>query len=151
MDTTFIEFVRQLGPWGWLVAGLVLLGLELVAPGNVLMWFGLAALVTGGVTLITDFGWQGDFLLFGILSLIFVVVGRRFFARGTVPSEQPFLNQRAGGLVGRNFVLAEPIVGGNGRIRVDDTIWRISGPDLPSGTRVRVVRTDGAVLVVEAG
>jgi len=52
--------------------------------------------------------------------------------------------------IGRIFTLEEPIVGGNGRVRIDDSVWRISGPDLPSGARVRVASTDGAMLRVEA-
>lgn len=143
-----IDLVRQLGPWAWVIVGLALLALELFAPGNVFVWFGLAALITGGLTLLTDFSWQVDFLVFGVLSLVLVVAGRRYFARAKAPSEQPFLNQRAGGLVGRTYPLAEPIVSGHGRIRIDDTTWRITGPDLPSGTNVRVVSADGAVLAV---
>ena len=143
-----LDFIRQLGPWSWVIAGLVLLGLEIAAPGNVFVWFGIAALITGGLALFTDFGWQVDALVFGVLAVILVIAGRRYFARAEAPSEQPFLNQRADGLVGGVYTLAEPIIGGHGRIRVDDSNWRITGPDLPSGTKIRVVSADGAVLGV---
>ncbi|GJE46907.1 NfeD family protein [Methylobacterium soli] len=33
--------------WIWILAGLVLMGAELAAPGMFLVWFGLAALLTG--------------------------------------------------------------------------------------------------------
>jgi membrane protein implicated in regulation of membrane protease activity len=144
-----IEQIAAFGPWAWVVAGLVLLGLEILAPGNVLVWFGVAAILTGLFEFVTDFGWQANFLLFAALSIVLVIVGRRYFARRGSVSEQPFLNQRANALVGQRHVLAEPLVGGQGRIRIDDTTWRITGPDLPSGTRVRVARADGAVLTVE--
>jgi membrane protein implicated in regulation of membrane protease activity len=143
-----LDFIRSLGPWAWVIAGLILLGLEVLAPGNVFVWFGIAALITGGLALVTSFGWQTEFLVFVVLAVILVVAGRRYFARGTAVSEQPFLNQRAAGQIGRTFVLAEPIVGGQGRIRIDDTTWRVSGPNLPSGTKVRVVSADGAMLEV---
>ncbi len=141
--------VGQLGPWGWIIAGLVLLGVEILAPGNIFVWFGVAALITGGFVFVTDFGWQVDALLFVVLAIVLVIAGRRYFSWHRSPSEQPFLNQRAAGLIGRNSVLAEPIVGGLGRIRIDDTTWRVTGPDLPSGTRIKVVSADGAVLAVE--
>jgi hypothetical protein len=48
-------------------------------------------------------------------------------------------------------MLAAPIVDGHGQVKIDDTNWRITGPDLPSGTRVKVIGADGAVLKVEAG
>ncbi|HVZ14084.1 MAG TPA: NfeD family protein, partial [Bauldia sp.] len=144
-----VEAIAQFGAWAWVVAGLILLGLEILAPGNVLVWFGIAAILTGLFELVADLGWQVNFLLFAILSIILVIVGRRYFARRGSISEQPFLNQRANALVGQRHVLAEPLVGGQGRIRIDDTMWRITGPDLPSGTKVRVTRADGALLTVE--
>ena len=63
---------------------------------------------------------------------------------------QPFLNRRADALVGRVFTLEKPIVDGVGTVRIDDTVWRVSGPDCPAGSRVKVVRADGASLAVEA-
>jgi membrane protein implicated in regulation of membrane protease activity len=142
------EMIRQLGPWLWIIAGLILLGLELLAPGVFLVWFGIAALITGAFAFLTDFGWQVDILVFVVLAIVAVVVGRKYFS-GSGQSEQPLLNQRAVRHVGSIHVLADPIVDGQGRIRIDDTNWRIAGSDLPSGTRVRVTAADGAVLTVE--
>ena len=61
-----------------------------------------------------------------------------------------FLNRRSDALVGRVFTLDKPIMDGSGTVRVDDTIWRVSGPDCPAGSKVKVVRADGASLTVEA-
>jgi membrane protein implicated in regulation of membrane protease activity len=144
-----LETIRQLGPWSWWVVGLVLLALEIVVPGNVFVWFGIAAILTGALALFTDFGWQVELIVFVVLALVLVIVGRRAFARDAETSEQPYLNERANRLVGGTHVLAHPIVDGQGRIRIDDTNWRITGPDLPSGTRVRVTGADGSVLSVE--
>lgn len=141
------NFFIQLGTWNWLIAGLVLLGLELLAPGYFLLWFGVAALITGAFAFLTDFGWQVDVLVFVVLAVVLAIVARRYFS-AQVAGEQPLLNQRARRHVGTLHVLAEPIVGGQGRIRIDDTQWRIEGPDLPSGARVKVSDTDGAVLRV---
>lgn len=144
------EFVGQLGPWAWVVAGILLLGLELLAPGNFLLWFGIAALITAAVTFLTDLSWQVDALIFVALAVVLAVIGRRYF-NAQVPSDQPYLNQRAMRYVGTTLVLDEPIVDGRGRVRIDDTQWRVEGPDLPSGARVRIVSADGAVLKVVAG
>jgi membrane protein implicated in regulation of membrane protease activity len=144
------DFIVQLGPWAWVIAGLILLGVEIVAPGNVFVWFGVAALITGVVAWLTDFGWQADAVIFVVLAVVLAIAGRRYFARRT-PAAGPVLNQRAASLVGRQAVLAEPIVNGEGRIRIDDTTWRVNGPDLPSGTRVQIVGVDGPVLSVARG
>ena len=66
------------------------------------------------------------------------------------PTDQPHLNRRADALVGRQFVLETPIFAGAGTIRVDDTVWRVAGPDLPAGSRVTVQRADGVMLYVGA-
>jgi inner membrane protein len=142
-----VDFVRGLGAWAWIIGGVILLALEIAAPGNVFMWFGVAAVLTGVLSLFTDLGWQIDLIVFGGLSLILVIVGRRYFARRS-ESADPLLNRRAESLVGRVYVLSEPIVGGIGRVRVNDANWRINGPDLPSGTPIKVVGHDGAVLTV---
>jgi membrane protein implicated in regulation of membrane protease activity len=63
---------------------------------------------------------------------------------------QAFLNRRAEALVGRVFTLEKPIIDGSGTVRIDDTIWRVAGPDTPAGTRVRVVEAKGANLTVAA-
>ena len=63
--------------------------------------------------------------------------------------DRPFLNRRAEGFVGRIFMLDKPIVDGSGTIRLDDTIWRVTGPDVPAGSRVKVAHADGASLLVE--
>ena len=47
-------------------------------------------------------------------------------------------------------MIEEPIVNGYGRLRLGDSSWRIAGPDLAVGQRVRVVGADGALLKVEA-
>ena len=75
----------------------------------------------------------------------------RYFARKVErPTGSPFLNRRADGYVGRVFTLDKPIVDGIGTVRIDDSVWRVSGPDCPAGSRVKVARADGANLTVEA-
>ena len=143
-----LEFLDDLGPWAWWVVGLVLLGLEIVVPGNVFIWFGIAGLLVGALALVVDIGWQSGLIIFAVLSLALVVTGRRFFARASESGEEPLLNERATRLVGKVYILEEPVVGGSGTIRVGDANWLIAGPDLPSGTRVRVTGHDGSVLTV---
>jgi len=146
-----------LGGWGWIILGVVLLGLEVLAPGTFMLWFGIAAVVTGGVALGFDLagsdvlGWQAEVVLFLILSAVAVAGGRRLFrGRAVRVGDDDGLNRRAARCIGRAATLDEPIVDGAGRIRLDDTTWRVSGPDLPAGTRVRVAAADGPRLIVEA-
>jgi membrane protein implicated in regulation of membrane protease activity len=71
-------------------------------------------------------------------------------ANTAVSKSNPFLNKRADALVGRVFTLEKPIIDGSGTVRIDDTIWRVAGPDAPAGSRVKIVQADGASLTVAA-
>lgn len=144
-----VETVLALGAWSWLILAAVLLVLELIAPGVFLMWFGLAAAATGLIVFRYDISWQWQLLWFCGLSLATVLVVNRYLRKHPLESEQPLLNERARQLVGRSFELTDPIQNGRGSVHVGDTIWRVSGPELAAGTRVKVVGADGTVLKVE--
>jgi inner membrane protein len=145
-----INAIASYGPWAWIVAGVVLLALELVVPGGFLLWVGVAGIITGLASMAWVIGWPFQFLIFGALSLVLIVAWMRFFKPKETQSDKPFLNDRAGAYVGHEAVLDEPIRDGYGRLSLGDTVWRIAGPDLPAGRRVRVVSADGALLKVEA-
>jgi membrane protein implicated in regulation of membrane protease activity len=142
--------IPALGVWAWFLAGIVLMLLELVVPGVFLIWLGLAAVATGLVDLVVALSWQRELLLFAVLAIASAILGRNMMRReASRASDRPFLNRRAEALVGRVFVLAEPIVAGAGRVRVDDSVWRVVGPDQPAGATVRVKAVEGSALVVE--
>ena len=138
-----------LGYWDWFIAAAVLLLLEVMAPGTFMLWLGLSALLVGLISLVVDWSWQLQFLAFAVFSMAAIPLWRRVGARARGPTDQPFLNRRGDAFIGRVFTLEKPIVGGNGTIGIGDTVWRISGPDCPSGSRVRVAAVDGATLRVE--
>jgi len=137
--------------WYWLVLAAALAGLEMVAPGAVLIWLGAAAAVVGGTLwLFPELSWQGQLLLFAGLSIAFVLLGRRLIGRGEGEEPHPTLNRRANQYVGTIHSLATPLVNGRGRVQVGDSQWTAVGAeDLPAGTRVRVVGADGVTLKVE--
>ena len=145
------EMFSSLGTWNWLIFGFVLMALELIAPGVFLFWIGLAALLVGLVSFVLHPSWQAQLLIFAAFAAAAVPVWRRL-ARGNSAASvsNPFLNRRADALVGRVFTLERPIIDGSGTVRIDDTIWRVAGPDAPAGSRVRIVQANGADLTVAA-
>jgi membrane protein implicated in regulation of membrane protease activity len=137
----------SLGAWNWLILAAALITLEVLAPGIFLIWLGLAALVTGLLSFAITLGWQAQILAFAVFTIAAVPAWRHFATRkGNL--DAPFLNQRSEALVGREFTLEKPIVDGVGTLRIDDTVWRVGGPNLPAGMRVRIVAADGALLTV---
>lgn len=145
-----IDFIAGNGPWAWIVAGLVLLALELLAPGGFLLWMGISGIVTGLVVLFWAIGWPLQWLIFGVMSLVTIALWLRWTRSRPTPTDRPYLNRRAEQLVGQEAILEHAIEQGFGRVALGDTVWRVSGPDLPVGQRVRVVGYEGAVLKVEA-
>ncbi|WP_439498009.1 NfeD family protein [Bosea sp. (in: a-proteobacteria)] len=145
-----LGWFASLGGWGWVVIGLVLIGSELMAPGIFLIWLGLAALLTGLVVGLFDLGWQAAALVFAALAIASVIAGRLLTRRRTdEPDLAQGLNDRGRQLIGKVYRLEATMTGGEGRIRVGDSSWRITGPELLAGTEVKVVRVEGATLVVE--
>lgn len=145
------DIFRSLGPWSWVVLGVVLILAEMLVPGVFLVWLGLAGVVTGIADFALDLSWQVASLVFGILAVAFVIGGRYLSQRGQ-PREDGtgVLNHRAQQLIGKVYVLDAPIARGEGRVRVGDSSWRVRGPDTPAGASVKVVRTEGATLIVES-
>ena len=76
--------------------------------------------------------------------LITLVWSRR--TRGQ--SDEPKLNQRGAQYIGRQVCVIDGIVGGEGKVRIADTVWRARGPDCAAGDWVRVTASDGSYLIV---
>lgn len=146
-----MEWLENAVYWHWWVLGVVLIILETFSPGVFFIWMGVAAAVVGLVMLLfPDLGWEYQLLLFALVSVASVVLWRLLLDRHPIATDQPRLNRRGEQYIGRTFTLDEPIVNGLGKIRVDDSTWKIEGEDCIAGTRITVVGVDGVVLKVES-
>lgn len=145
------DYLQHLSFWDWLAFGTLLLILEVFGAGGYLLWVGVAAAGVGVITyLFPTLPWTWQFLLFGIMSVLTAVLWWRRQRHAAKPSDQPGLNQRGQEFVGRTFQLHEAIVDGRGKIKAGDSVWLVSGPDLPAGTAIKVTGQDGVLLKVEA-
>lgn len=146
-----MEFITgELTPWHWMTAGVVLCALELIGPTTLLLWPGIAALITGLITLLIPIlGWQLQVALFAVLAVGSTIAGRAFFKRNNKDNTHSRLNRRTDSYIGRTVTLVDAIVNGVGGALIDKTRWRVVGPDTPAGTQMRVTGIDGASLIVE--
>ena len=143
--------LEHLDFWHWWVLGIILIILELFLPGAFFLWMGIAAGLVGLLLVVVpSLAWQYQIIWFAILSVVSIVVWRIYLNKHPTPTDKPTLNKRGEQYVGRTFTLDEPIVNGVGKIRVDDTMWKIEGEDCAGGTRVQVTQVNGAVLRVNA-
>ena len=146
-----MEWLDNVVFWHWWILAGILLILELTSPVFFFLWLGFAAAAVGFILLlIPGLGLEIQLVLFGVLSVVAVVAWRRYREVHPPKSDQPLLNQRGQQYTGRVFTLDEAIVNGVGKVEVDDSTWRVKGPDLPAGQRVRVTGVDGVVFVVES-
>jgi membrane protein implicated in regulation of membrane protease activity len=110
-------------------------GVPLACAGLVMSVKGLANgwwLLAGGVALLV-----GDVLLTFL------------WARpATSRTDQPTLNRRDAQYLGRTVLVVEAISGGEGKVRVADSVWPVRGPDCAEGAWVKVVGAEGTCLVV---
>jgi inner membrane protein len=112
------------------------------------MWFGMAAAVTSLLAFAFEIGWQWQLVWFCVLSLAAVLVALKYLRNNPLQSDRPLLNERAVQHIGQCYDLVDPIVNGRGSVKIGDSIWRVAGPELPTGTRVRVLGADGTLLKV---
>ncbi|MDG2242310.1 MAG: NfeD family protein [Rhodospirillaceae bacterium] len=143
-------FLVNFDHWNWWILALLMFVIELIMPGVIFLWLAISATLTGAlVWIMPELGWPVSFVIFAVLSVISIVVGRKVWRPGHVESEDPTLNLRAEQYVGQVFTLDTAIENGRGRLNVGDSSWLASGPDLPAGTKVKVSGADGSILQVE--
>lgn len=141
--------VEQLDYWHWWILAAVLIIFEVFAPGAFFLWLGIAAAAVGGLAYLSpSLAWEYQVLLFSVLSVVSIVIWRKFFRARPGDTDQPALNRRGEQYIGRTFTLKDPIVDGIGKIRVDDSSWKIRGDNCSVGTQVEVTGVDGTILEV---
>lgn len=148
-----IEFFAGFGFWNWVFLGLALCALESVISGVHFLWFGISAVATGLLVMLTQalgmpLSWPLQMILFAALAVA-SVLGVRRYAPPHSRSDLPDLNVRGAQLIGRTAIVESAIAGGRGRVRVGDTVWAAQGPDLPTGSEARITGADNTVLIVE--
>ena len=147
MDTAWLGEITY---WHWWILGIVFVILEVFSPAAFFLWLGIAAGLAGLLLLaLPELAVAWQLLAFAGFSVASVVIGRGYLQRHPIKTDRPTLNRRGEQYIGRVFTLQGAMINGNGKIRVDDTSWKVRGPDCPEGSQVKVIGVDGVVLLVE--
>ena len=145
-----MDWVNDLAPhWHWLAIGLVLAAAEMAIPGVFLIWMAGAALIVGLLTWLLPIGVPVQIVLFALLAIVAVFLGKRYLRDHPIAEVDPRMNRRGARAVGETVTVTQAIDGGSGRVRLGDSEWMARGPDAAPGTRMRVAGADGSVLLVE--
>lgn len=145
-----MEWINNIIYWHWLILAVALIILEILMPGAYFLWMGISSAVVGGAMFVfPQMPILVQVLIFAILSVITVMMYRSYLKENPVVTDEPALNRRAEQYIGQSFTLREPIVNGEGKIKVDDSTWKITGDDIDAGETVRVIAVEGSILIVE--
>ena len=145
-----MEWLNSLEPhWFWLLAGLLLGAAEIIIPGFFLIWFAIAAVITGLLAFVLPDAVALQIGVFAVVAVAMVYFGRRWFAANPIVSSDPLLNDRSARLVGEIVTVVDAIEHGSGRVKVGDSVWSAKGADALAGARVRITGANGSVLMVE--
>lgn len=139
--------------WLWLYLGAALMILELVSPGFVVFFFGLAAATTGVLRMFIGDGfsttWQiFSFALFSVVYLVFLRrLVKKVFLGNTETSQSNFENDFPGKIAVVTERINPPLAG---RVILGDSEWTATAENaIEKGVNVRIVSRDNLTLKVE--
>lgn len=139
----------------WVVVGLILSLLELVAPGVYLIWFGFAAFAMSILVYFMPLILSTQLIWFAIFSAVFALIGlyiySYIFKRTKTPKEYSLLNNSAAQYVGQTVTLVEDVVDNRTKVQIGDTFWlATTDKPLKKGDAAKVTGVkDNLILVLE--
>lgn len=140
--------------WHWWVLAGVFFVLEVLSMSFFFLWLGASAALVGILLIIMpELSWQVQFIIWAGIAVADIFAWRIYKSKNPseIKTDEPHLNRRGDQYVGRTFTLDEPIENGFGKVKVDDSIWKVEcETDLDAGQKVKVTAVDGTVLQVEA-
>jgi hypothetical protein len=146
-----MEWINEIIYWHWLILAVALIILEILMPGAYFLWMGVSAIFVGALMYVfPEMVFLVQILIFAVLSVISVVMYKSYRKKNPIVTDEPALNRRGEQYIDQKFTLTEPIINGEGKIKVDDSTWKVVGMDMPAGMVVRVVAVEGTTLKVEA-
>ena len=137
--------------WHWWALSLIFLVIEVLMPSFFFLWLAAAGFVTGAVVWLFLITFNAQLFVFSILAIAAVVLWKIVGHKKLQKTDHPLLNKRGQQYIGRTFNLYEAIENGQGKIKVDDSIWTVHGEDCALATKVRVIAVRGTVFDVEKG
>jgi hypothetical protein len=142
--------LEQIDFWHWWILAAALIIIEMLVPSFFALWMGIAAFLAGlALMLVPSLAWEYQLLIFAVFSVVSVAMWRHYYVKHPIESDQPNLNRRGHQYIGRVITLTEPIIDGQGKIKIDDSTWKVVGPDCDAGQRVCITDLENVIFTVE--
>lgn len=137
--------------WIWLYVGVLLMLAELLAPGFVIFFFGLAAASVAGIKFIfPSMSTACQIALFSVFSVIYLTALRKWFYKlfKMDSSSKPDEPSEFAGRLAEVTVKIEP--GIPGRVMLGDSEWTAEADSaIETGAKVRIIKQKNLTLTVE--
>ncbi|MCF6301213.1 MAG: NfeD family protein, partial [Proteobacteria bacterium] len=127
-----LSILVDLSIWHWMSFAVAILVIEMLIGSYYLLWVSFSAFITGLAEWLFGMGWQAQFTVFTVISIISVIAWHEYDKRRDKTPTRPNLNKRGHQYVGRTFQLSQAILNGVGKIKVDDSTWKVKGEDSPN-------------------
>ncbi|MDA8130711.1 MAG: NfeD family protein [Elusimicrobia bacterium] len=138
----------------WIVLGIIIMGMELLTPGFIIVFFGLGAVLTGLLLFFLPIGVNTQLVLFAALSLVLLASFRRlaqgyFIGRVTNPNPSGAAMEI---FSGETAVVIEDIVPNSprGKVEFHGTSWNADAEtQIAKGVKVAVLERRNLTLKVK--
>ena len=139
--------------WLWLYIGVACMLLEILMPGFVIFFFGLAAATVGLIkfAFFESFTLTAQFAAFSILSILYIAVLRRWLKNIFLGDTVETVGTLAGEFIGRTGKVTVAIKPpASGRVEIGDAEWQaVADSEIGEGALVKVVSQQNITMKVE--
>ncbi len=139
-----------MSPWIWILIGVVLSAVELSTTTFVLLWVGVAAIITGLLSFLVS-GFAEQVIVFAVLAAVLLVVTRPLSVR--LRTKKTTYISNVEGLTGERGIVVSKLANGQiGLVRVGSDVWSARAEPLDAaivpGEWVEVVGVKSSTLSV---
>ena len=134
----------------WMIIGVVLLLLELVAPGLIIMFFGIGALITAFTLLFSDISISWQLALFLVTSGISILLLRKSLHKKFFSSSSLLKDELEDEFIGKTAKATCSFENNLGKVEFKGCAWNaISQDDIIEGQLVEIIKKDSITLTVK--
>ena len=136
--------------WHWIVAGLVLLIIEMNVGAFIFLWLGIAAVIVGIADLFMDTAFTTEIVLWTILSILALIAWKRWFKEQTIST----IGQSNHSFDTQGTAIQEIPAHKRGKVLFDTPIlgnssWYATAEEtIPKGARVKITEVSGQIIEV---
>lgn len=137
----------------WIIAGVLLILSEFVIPGFIIGFFGVAAVIVGGISCFAPWSAVWQLLTFALLGVVLLIGCRRFMPgvfKGKAVTDVPDID--GDDVKGKECVCVEEISSaGEGKVEFRGALWSAkSDEEIKPGSHCEVIARENVTLIVKA-